>query len=300
MEAIEYHYAECAPRDTRTASWNELAAAAERAVYPPRLSGFRSEAYFSNDFLIPWIRGEELRSQQSIWLPTSSIFAMEPTLYRWGTNGLASGNNLVEATLHAAFEVAERHVLSLLVRDGVVDFSGCAIVDCQSIDDAIVGDLVQRAAAHVRVQLLRVDVDWPIHTFLAVLLDGQPSSKAAAVNFGFGAHLAPSVAAARAISEAAQARATFIHGARENLSRAAYHQNHSRVEELFDKLHPDTSWGALRDHSQAYLEDDLQLTLDCLDAIGFDEIHRALLTPADAPIAVVKVMVCGALNSFPA
>jgi len=227
------------------------------------------------------------------------VFAVEPSLYDWTSNGLASGNNVLEATLHALFELAERHVMSLLVEDGSVDFSACTAIDVAQSGDPVVRGVVERMAHRVGVRLLRVDVDWPIHTMAAVLLDARPFAHCSEVTFGYGAHLSPSVAATRALTEAAQARLALIHGAREDLQPTAYQREHGRVYRLFEGIAPERAWSTLTGHAGDSLDEDYRTLLGCFADAGFPTLYRVVLTPPDAAIAVVRVLMPGALNQFP-
>jgi len=166
---------------------------------------------------LEWVRGAELSTGAPVLMPAATAWYRPRQVVPYDWSGLASGNTLVEATLHALYEVLERHLLSAFVIGGKVDVSSASVFDPSAIEDESVGELVARIRARgVRLVLLRAPSDL-VHAFMAVLLDPDPFGGASAVNVGYGAHLSPSVAASRAITEAAQARLTFIHGAREDL-----------------------------------------------------------------------------------
>ena len=51
--------------------------------------------------MIDWVQGKNLLTNEEVWLPASAAYdctsRSSPFLYRLGTNGLASGNHLLEA-----------------------------------------------------------------------------------------------------------------------------------------------------------------------------------------------------------
>jgi len=300
MEALEYSHAECAPLVTREGSVADLRAEGIALPDFAALQGFWKHRFGSEQRVVSWVPAVDLLAGTATLLPTSYVHHQEPHFYYWTTNGLASGNNLVEATLHGLYEVAERHSLSLLTEDDRVDFEGCTVIDPDSIDDEVVGPLLERIrAAGCRVALLRVALDWGIHTMLATLLDPSPYAGASRVNIGSGAHLSPTVAAARAITEAAQSRLTFIHGSREDLEREAYRGRHETLYDLFGALVGDHLWSDLADVSTLDFDTDLRLVLQTMEEFGLDRVYRCTLTPNDCDYTVVKVAVCETRMDFP-
>ena len=83
--------------------------------------------------------------------------------------------------------------------------------------------LEHAAADETKVVLLWLKSAVPLHTFWAVLLNRHGLVTTSTVNVGFGTHVDKRVAAARALTEAAQSRLTFIHGAREDLFAKVVH-----------------------------------------------------------------------------
>ncbi|HEX6499677.1 MAG TPA: YcaO-like family protein [Micromonosporaceae bacterium] len=127
------------------------------------------------------------------------------------TNGLASGNTLVEGALHALYEVIERDAMTAAVAGGG---EPGVRVDPRSSGSAIVDELctmIERADVTLEVRLIPSPTDLPC--FLAwVACDSYPAAM-----YGFGCHLSPDIALSRAITEAAQARLAYISGARDDL-----------------------------------------------------------------------------------
>jgi ribosomal protein S12 methylthiotransferase accessory factor len=116
------------------------------------------------------------------------------------------------------------------------------------------------------------------------------------VNVGYGAHLSLSVAMVRALTEAAQSRLTYIHGAREDMAvkiRAPAAQQVDKVFEFFSRMQANTAWQTLDDwHSDDFLED-YERVLETFRELGLSRIYRVNLTRDPFHIPVVKVFACG-------
>ncbi|GAA4250592.1 YcaO-like family protein [Dactylosporangium darangshiense] len=139
-----------------------------------------------------------------------------PPLFQATSNGLASGNVLDEALLHGMYEVIERDASTRARRHG-----GARPVDLASVDDPTAGMLLEylrRAGVDVTIRFLPSPTGVP--TFDALIW-----SDLFPVPFGgVGTHLDTGVALCRALSEAAQSRATAIAGARDDIGRTPYRQ----------------------------------------------------------------------------
>jgi ribosomal protein S12 methylthiotransferase accessory factor len=150
-------------------------------------------------------------------------------------------------------------------------------------------DQIRRA--DLQIVLLRVPTAGDVHTLMAVLLDPSAFSGASMVNFGSGAHLSPTVAAIRAITEAAQARLTFIHGSRDDLTERAYVRgaNHEALLSYFTALRPDTPWSALADRASESLAADRASVLSTIPCAYAVDLGQGL-----AGVSAMKVIVPGA------
>ena len=168
--------------------------------------------------MIDWVLGERVAPPMPVWLPVCAAFVVEPMLADYSTNGLASGNHPVEATLHALYEVIERDAMAGLLRGGLTLPRGeSRVVDLDTLPAGPLASLRDRLArAGIAVTLVRVASSVPERTFWAAFVDPDSPAACTSVNIGHGTHLNPTVAAIRAITEVAGARLTFIHGARED------------------------------------------------------------------------------------
>ncbi len=295
MESMELAHLEAPPaRPLMVASVRQLQAQGEPwafetpAYMPPNVA--------SDDSPLEWVRGTELCSGASLWLPASAAWERPAQVFAVSSHGLASGNTLTEATLHALYEVLERHALAWLENDGKFSLDAAFVFDASEAPDADVRALAARVAqARAKLILLRVDAPLDLHAFMAVLLDRESLGAGSVVNVGSGAHLSPFVAATRAITEAAQSRLAFIHGAREDLRAQSYERSavHDRLLDFFAGVEPDTDWAEVTDSSTESLDDDLASVLAAMNRHGLNRAFRIDLSFAELPFCVVKTIVPG-------
>ncbi len=248
---------------------------------------------------IEWVQGTELMGGEALLLPAAVPWLRARQVVQFSSNGLASGNTLVEATLHALYEILERHVLAGLFDGSRLEFSRASVLAPADAPADSVRSLDERiAAAGVRLVLLRANTPLALHSFMAVILDRDPFASVTAVNLGYGAHLSPIVAATRAITEAAQARLTFIHGSREDLRKDQYQRSaaQARVVAVIGKLEPNAGWEELTDWSTDQLETDLQAVLATMRGHGLARAYCVDMSPPEMPFAVAKVWAPEARN----
>lgn len=300
MEAIELYHAENPEHQQfRRVSLNIISQNKPPVIEPQKLAAFNN-TYFSNDFMIDWLEGENLISQKGVWLPASAVYFWEPSLYRTSTNGLASGNHPVEATLHALYELIERDAISSIEVNGRLKIKEkCRAIDPATISNDTLQQIIQKLeAAESKLVLLWVQSCIPIHTFWAVLLNKSPFGAVSTFNAGYGSHFDINVAAARAITEAIQSRLTMIHGSREDIiAKPVYKADEpetSRAFAYFDNLKSDTTWQAI-EAQVTYKNDDLeqnyQYILHKMSEAGYNQIIRVDLTKPAMNIPVVKVII---------
>jgi ribosomal protein S12 methylthiotransferase accessory factor len=302
MEAIEHWHAENPVGEFRRASMTELEREGQPFVPPSALPDFSTEVprYLTSQRVIDWVRGERVEPSMPVWLPVCAAFVVEPMLANYSTNGLASGNHPVEATLHALYEIIERDAMAGLLHGGLTLPRGeSRVVDLDTLPAGPLAALRDRLArAGIAVTLVRVASSVPVSTFWAAFVDPDSPAACTAVNIGNGTHLNPTVAALRAITEAAQARLTFIHGSREDLSPEAYEFSgvHERLRSFFEAQRGDLAWSAIVDHSSGDLAQDLSTVLGDLRTAGHGDVYRIDLTNPRFGIPVVKMLVPGTVH----
>jgi ribosomal protein S12 methylthiotransferase accessory factor YcaO len=113
MEAMETWHAEHVQLPIRFASYAELGREVKTAEVDllPRIPDGR----FNADAPMLWMEGRNLIDGQSVWVPFEMVHAHSTIdgpqvsgFFSGSTNGLASGNHILEATSHALCELIER------------------------------------------------------------------------------------------------------------------------------------------------------------------------------------------------
>ena len=299
MEAIEDWHAEFPEAPFRNASAAELCREGQAFVRASELPRSRADLYLTDDRVVDWVRGEQLPQCLPVWMPACSAFVVEPMLLNGDSNGLASGNHLVEATLHALYEVIERDAIARLTNRGCVLPCGeSRAVDLDTLPPGPLSLLRDRLRmAEVSLTLIKVESVFPVTTFWAVLIDPLSPFACSYVSSGHGSHLSPTVAALRAVTEAAQSRLTFIHGSREDLKRDFYEfdETHQRLSAFFEGQRGDLPWNEIADHSSGDLCQDFETVLKGLCDAGYTRIYRIDMTNSRFGIPVVKMLVPGLL-----
>lgn len=167
---------------------------------------------------LDWVAARSLADGRPTLVPLASVYlsleekqGWNPPAFLASTNGLAGGNTLVEATLHALYEVIERDATTVALADGRGKGVPC---DPRTLGSAVVDglcELIDRAGVTLRTWFVASATGLPCFT-ASVLCHDYPAAM-----FGFGCHLSPEIALSRAITEAVQARLAYIAGARDDL-----------------------------------------------------------------------------------
>jgi ribosomal protein S12 methylthiotransferase accessory factor YcaO len=140
MESVEAFHAERVSRPVRWATYAELASHGE-PVAEARLLGRSRVSPFHEHLQLPWVRGADLVSGLTTWVPYEAVHTdfrvlLLPTsgTFVCSSNGLASGNHPLEALSHALCEAIERDATSLWqIRGG--EGSDERRLDLASVDD---------------------------------------------------------------------------------------------------------------------------------------------------------------------
>jgi len=306
MESVETFHAEAITRPLRYGSVNSLKEQLNLAD-TDRMARAGSEILGEDDTIF-WVEGNNLLEGQSCWLPLEPVSEDHTPPYLKGsgyfaanTNGLASGNSLNEAICHAIYEVVERDAEALWNQqpDRVQAATG---VDTDSIDDANCRWLLDRfRAANIEIKIWDItsDTKLPCYTCLAMGDDHDWADP----EFGTGCHASKEVALARALTEAAQARATFIAGSRDDIGLSEYRDKQRRKRRLqglkqLQTHQPARRFNELTSDDNTYMEDDLQLCLQRLLDIDIDQVISVDLGKPEFGLAVVKVVIPGLEGAY--
>jgi ribosomal protein S12 methylthiotransferase accessory factor len=174
-----------------------------------------------------WLEAKYYLSKDPVIVPYYHVKNYEKRLplyemcWQSGTNGLAAGNISTEAILNGLYEIIERDAVTIWMAKG----AGRRI-DEETIDD----DEVRRMNglcldAGVMPCVCEVTSDLGIPAYICIMVDTR--SDIAAYK-GYGCNLDSNIAVQRAYCEAAQSRAVFLSGARDDM-RWLKHVSESHV-----------------------------------------------------------------------
>lgn len=298
MEAVELWHAEHPVLPAVTGTVEDI----EHTLgYPLDALDLAPRYCLGPDCRLDWYPASRIYAPGTSFLPVPLLrldFCVDgrwaPSSFRATSNGLASGNVLDEALLHGMYEVIERDASARARRYGTG-----RPVDLSSVDDPSAGMLLERykaAGIHVQVRLLPSPFGVP--TFDAVI----KSSVFPVPCVGIGTHLDPGVALCRALSEAAQSRATAIAGARDDIGVTAYREarlvSENRSPSAVPTSPPADSPVDFTTITSAALQDLNQETVHMARRIasvtGFEPLYIDLSRP-ELGIPVVHVVCPGAL-----
>ncbi len=303
MESLELFHAERVSAPLRLESYQQL-----RHRVPvvdidrlPRLA----DGAFSQYLRILWIEATDLLSGESAWVPFElvDLDCAGPALPGAGSffassNGLASGNHIWEATIHAICEVIERDALSRF-EAGEMGAKASRRLSLDSITNPVVEALLQLySQAAMRVQVWEMTTDVGIPCFKCAIA-GDPSVHAVrrGTHYGMGCHPSRTVALSRALTEAAQARLTVIAGSRDDLTRS-YYQTQERLDRDGEEW---TDWSApapvdyvnVPTWESADLERDADWILERLQTVGIESVLLIDHTVPALGIPVVRAIIPG-------
>jgi ribosomal protein S12 methylthiotransferase accessory factor len=299
MEAIERYSAEFSPEDINKlvkGSYNNLRN--DRNVLdPPELLLSQFTAYNHNDDLY-WVRGYDLAKNEDILVPACSVyhpFDLDDNFLRaTDTNGLASGNTVEEAVFHGLTELIERDAWS--IAKFTRELTDAIVVDDQP-DTQFIIDLIQKfqsADIQIAAKDITSDIGVPV---IAVFAQDLIYEGMMLLN-GFGAHLDPKAALARAILEAAQARVMHIQkfgpgGSRDWVPPYLQSEEEESEYEPWLYAYEQKNLSELEvGYSQDILED-IEAVIAKLQANGLQKIIAVDLTRPEIGIPVVRSIVPG-------
>lgn len=300
MEAVETYHAERITLPLKLCSIKEL----DRnhpVVDVSRLPLARSSRY-RDDLALLWIEGRNLMNDEPVWLPHELVHTdyslPQPTgsgCFPANTNGLASGNHELEAIAHGLYEVIERDALTLWRLDG--SLFGSRPLNLGSIDDPTCRGLLEKfERPGLDVRVWNATSDAGVACFFCMLMDRTEADTEP--EFGSGCHPSRQIALLRALTEAAQARTTYIAGSRDDFSPEIYSasaraRRTRACRELMAKRTPMQAFEEAPTFESDTISDDIAWTLGRLKDIGIEEAVSVELTQERYQIPVVRVVIPG-------
>lgn len=294
MEAIEYHFAEpgTAEVETRWGTPRDLDCAPDGAdaifEFAPILN-----RHAASDQRLLLARAHDVQTAAPAWIPAELVFNPAPDvgaeLFGTSSNGLASGNSVEEASLHALFELIERDIWSIeFVRNASLRVAEEGL-------PPQIRDIAQTASRNgLRLVVRTVPNDFGMPFFAAFLFDpARPEQRF--FNGGWGCHLDRRIALMRAVTEVAQSRAAYLHG-----GRAAPEWDGSGDEaqgvcaqmDLVSREHPSVAFADIPEPERANsIAAQWTQAVACLRRVVGRPIYRVVYTPEEGPLHVVRLVV---------
>jgi ribosomal protein S12 methylthiotransferase accessory factor len=254
------------------------------------------------DARLDCVEAEDIATGDKALVPAELVFlpfrpsARHASLFGTTSNGLASGNSLLEATVHGLCEVVERDIKSF---EAVHDTSVPVALDTvEGLPRALVETIRQ---ADLDLYVRTVKNAFGLSYFFAIIND-RDAYAPHLLNGGFGCHPCSSVAFVRAVAEAAQSRLSFIHGGRDDLVNVQTRyrgwgakKKRAFVEDVVGRV----SGGRAVPMDQV---DDLSDTVTSIEScaavlferlatLGLERVYRVVLTSPDDDLQVVRVIV---------
>jgi ribosomal protein S12 methylthiotransferase accessory factor len=210
-------------------------------------------------------------------------------------NGLASGNDAIEATVHGLCEVIERDAMVRWFLDRSRAGTKATQLDLRTVGDEHVRELLDHLEERgVIVAAWELTTDIGIPAFAAAILD-PPGWRAKDISYGFGCHLSPSVALSRTLTEAAQCRLTEIAGSRDDIPPKQYTPVDPARTRGFIKIlrepAPTRDFAAIQDRSTSTIDGDLEVILESLRGAGLTSAAVFDMSRPNFDVAVVRVVV---------
>lgn len=214
MEALERYCAEYRGDRMEYATYEEIGPG--RAVHPEDLFVPRK---LEQGEKLHWTPVWDILNDEEAYVPSNAVFhpydslGMAVPLFRSDSNGLASGNVMEEAILHALFEVIERDALSLAEQRRDLGHRLTIGNDCAARE---VLDRFEENGIEIHLWLLDGKTGIPT---VAAAADDTVTRDPAMIVIGSGTHACPEIAALRALTEVAQSRGSYLQGGRTDPQR---------------------------------------------------------------------------------
>ena len=303
MESVELYHAERISLPLKLCSYEELRYT-HRVADVTQLPRPR-DSLFDPNLPLLWIEGHDLLQDEPVWLPYELVHT-NFTLSRWSgagsffasSNGLASGNHLLEAISHGICEVVERDASTLWSLQSE-EARVATRIDLDTVGDPAcraVLEKLERADVAAAAWDTTSDVGIPaFQCTISERADGRmhriyPAS-------GMGCHPAREVALLRALTEAVQSRVTAITGSRDDMYRSDYDGFHDpdlfrEQSALARDISPARPFQGPSWDGETF-DEDVAWELERLRAAGIERVIVVDLTRPEFRLPVVRVVIPG-------
>jgi len=299
MEAIEQTYWEDCDVPRLLRSRQQLRADGIAHVLPTDVPMNRGN-FWNNGLTIEWTPMTDLRTGAEVLVPADLVGLPWHTkakriaiTHMCSSNGLASGNNFIEAVMSGLTEVMERDALAMTVAhdDPQSHTHSLDLSALQERHGDLLASLLDKVArAGLQISISDCTGDGGLPTYKCLI--SESTALGAGQFGGYGSSLDSRTAVVRAVTEAAQARCLIIAGARDDqfrcgrdASQLASRQARALqpVATLLPRDQPDLSTGGLCT--------DAQVLADMLAQRGMPQILVHRYTGSADPVQVVRIVV---------
>jgi ribosomal protein S12 methylthiotransferase accessory factor len=304
MEAIEYAFAEY-NRASLEVLWVPAGEIYEGKRRQASILDFCPvmNAEIDLEELLPCVATRDLSSGRKYLVPAELVFLPYPRelggsrYFGSNSNGLCSGNSVLEATIHGIAEVIERDVCSF---QSIKDTS--ELISNRTLPASIRKIETSLSAVGMNLHVRYVENMFRIPYFMAVVAESKVINPIY-VSVGYGCHPLKEIALTRAVCEALQSRLSFIHGGRDDLvnryerfKRSSAGKQARYADSLLARVSRNGSlvrFGSIPDHSRTAtdLPSALNVLLDALAQNGFKRVLRVVYTRPRLPLQVLRVIV---------
>lgn len=197
------------------------------------------------------------------------------------TTGLASGNNIEEAILHAMCEVIERHVEDLVcwnrIKVPTVDIATISTHDTKKIINHL-----SSIGLKLKFSYLNIGFNIPVIRVFAYLEKTQVYPSSYSFYTSVGAHPNKDIAMLRALTEFAQTRASIFYKFKNKFDKITFCKQMPRhIFDFFSETIDNKRIGfdEVQSHSNNDILSDINLIIKILDKNGHEVIIKDLTHP---------------------
>jgi YcaO-like protein with predicted kinase domain len=304
MESAELYHAETITAPLRLATYEELRY--RHAVVDVNELPRTSVSRFHRNLRLLWCEGRDLFTEETVLVPYEVVHTCFTTplpdghgCFMASSNGLASGNDAMEAISHGICEVVERDAATLSRFRPEPDADRNRL-DLASVDDALCREIIRKfESAGLAVAVWDITSDIEIATFACSIVPREEGAMwHPSADTGHGCHPDRRVALLRALTEAAQTRLTLIAGLRDDFGREIYEQLldpevAKTIRQQTVASTPTRRFEDVPHWDGETMEDDVEWELTCLKKVGVSRVIAVDLTKTEFGLPVFRVIVPG-------
>jgi YcaO-like protein with predicted kinase domain len=301
METAELYHAETITLPLRLAAYEELRF--QCSVVETDDLPHRANSRFHPLLRLLWCEGRDLLSSESLLVPYELVHT-DYTMplpdghgcFAAGSNGLASGNTLIEAISQGICEVIERHATAQWKYGRALEEDR---LDLTSIGDPISREIIEKfESAGLLVAIWDITTDIRIAAFACLIIPRSERAWHFAAAAGYGCHPARQIALVRALTEAAQTRLTVISGLRDDFRGDTYEQLQDTdvlrsIRDCVTVSRPIRRFSDAPNFDVETFEEDVEWELQCLSQAGVRRVIAVDLTKPAFDLPVVRIIIPG-------